>query len=252
MLVIDAGSIIGLIFWIIVIVMGIGVVIWIISAFADGVSGSADAVKAIAQQSKDQSQMKPILDAMGVQENSYLDSDIDKNDLKNGIKVYNEKLKELLDQQDENAAERLAKSFYSLTQFDVYLSLINDYKHAYPEAYKEVLGKNEFKVDYGGKTFFKVDATKIVIVKDTTETSWSDEEEYVRDIEVYSGKSKVLDVTLKSSTGIYDTPDYSFFTVFKPGEWILDVLEFGEALNVQIPITEQERENNNARERLLS
>lgn len=252
MLIIDAGSILGLIFWAIVIVIVIGVIIWIISALADGVSGSADAAKAVAQQSKDQSQMKAILSAMGIPRLGHISSDIDEDSFKSGVKIYKEKLKELLDQQDDEAAERLARNFYSLTQFDTYLSVICDYKHAYPEAYKKVLGKGNFKVDYNGKSFFKVGTTKIVIVKSDNETSWSDDEEYVREIEVYSGKTKVLDITLKSRTGIYDVPDYSFFTVFKPNEWIIDVLEFGEALNAQIPITEQENKNKNARERLLS
>ncbi|MGD8374419.1 MAG: hypothetical protein PVI21_06205 [Candidatus Woesebacteria bacterium] len=254
MLVIDEGSILELILWVIVIFVVIGVIIWIIGAISDGISGSAYVAKAAAQQSKDQSQMKEILNALGIPRNGKLSSDIDEDDFISAIKIYNEKLKELLDQQDEEAAERLAKNFYSLTQFDIYLSLINDYKHAYPEAYEKVLGKNNFKVDYGDKSFFKVDTTKIVIVKDGTEAVWyssSDDEEYVREIEVYSGKTKVLDITLKSSTGIYDAPDYSFFTVFKPNDWIIDVLEFGESLNDQIPITKQERKNKNTRERLL-
>lgn len=251
MLVIDAGSIFGLIFWVIAIVIVIGVVIWIIGALAEGASDLADGVKSLVPQTN-QSQIEKMLSGMGLSERGHIKSDIDMNDFSNMVKSYKVELKELLDQQDEKAAERLAKNFYSLTQFDIYLSIICDYKNAYPETYEKILGKSNFKVDYGGKSFFKADSTKIVIAKSDTQTGWSNEEEYVREIEVYSGKTKVLDVTLKSRTGIYDAPDYSYFTVFKPGEWILDVLQFGELLYEQIPITEKERENNSARERLLS
>jgi len=252
MLVIDAGSIIGLIFWIIVIAVVIGVVIWIVGALAEGASSLSDGIKAVGKQTEDQSQIEKMLSSMGLSEQGHISSDIDKDDFKSKVKIYNEKLKELLDQQDDKAAERLAKNFYSLTQFDVYLSIICDYKNAYPEAYEKVLGKNNFKVDYGGKSFFKVGTTKIVNVKSDTQTSWSDNEEFVREVEVYSAKTKVLDITLTSRTGIYDTPDHSFFTVFKPGEWIIDVLEFGESLYAQIPIADKEQKNKNARERLLS
>ncbi len=252
MLVIDAGSIIGLIFWIIVIVVVIGVIIWIIGLLIEGASDIAGGVKAMGQPTNNQTQIEKMLSSMGLSSRGHLSSDVDRDDFKSKVKIYKEQLKELLDQQDEMGAERLAKNFYSMTQFDIYLTIICDYRHAYPEAYEEVLGKSKFKVDYGGKSFFKIDTTKVVIVKSDTQRSYSDDEEYVREIEVYSEKSKVLDITLKSRTGIYDTPDYSFFTVFKPGEWIIDVLEFGELLYQQIPIADKESTNKNSRERLLS
>ena len=252
MLVIDAGSIIGLIFWIIVIVVVIGVIIWFIGAIAEGASDLAESVKAVGKPSKNQSEIERMLSSMGLNKQGHISSDIDRDEFKDKVKAYNVKLKELLDQDNEKAAERLAKNFYASTQFDIYLSIICDYKHAYPESYNKVLGKSNFKVNYSGESYFKVGTTKIVNVKSANQSGWSGQEEYVRNVEIYSAKTKVLDVTLTSNTGIYDTPSYSFFTVFKPGEWIIDVLEFGESLYVQIPITEKERANKNAREKLLS